>query len=798
MDLVAGALGELEEEPLQAAGPAGAELTQRDARGERDVADLLGGCVGHQRAVVGGRDLDREAAQRAAQRVIVGGAHAGHGLLADELVARALGDDRAVGDDHEPVGDRLDLVEQVGGEQHGAPTAGEVTQQSAHPAHPLGIQAVGRLVEDQQLRVAEQGVGDPQPLAHAERVLADALARRGLVEPDELQHLVHARVGNAEQLRGAGEGLPAAAAAVGGGGVDQDAHVPARVGDLGERPPEQRRASRGRVREAAEHLQGRRLPGAVRSEEAGHGAGRAGEGHVLDGRTGAVALGEGLGFDHGSSIASCVCPHQGRRSRSAPPTVCARIDLSRWSRHAGGPTVALMASNSGAGRLHRGRRGRRARDRPDEPAQAHAHLPRWQRAILPAMLGADRTDRGEREGVEVKRSLRDWLVDILLFVGALVIGGGGVWNDHQVGVSTPLVILDAAMIAPTVGALWVRRRHPFAVGLIAIVGAAVSNGAGGAALVAMFSAAIYCRPRRVGGLFALALTSAAITPLIYENHGSYASHDLVLGLLGTIIATAFGAFVRARRELVLSLHERARTLQEEQALRISEARQAERTRIAREMHDVLAHRISLLAVHAGALEFHPDAPPEEIARAAAVIRESARAAQEELREVIGVLRTEPAVPPPSVQPTDPGRPLEPPQPTIEDLGPLVEESRATGMEVRLATALDPPRLPPTLGRTVYRVVQEGLTNVRKHAPDHVVTVTVVGGRHGGVRVSVVNQPAVGRAGEADVPDHVGSGTGLIGLGERVALAGGRLESGPLPGGGFRLSATLPWQSEAAV
>ena len=206
---------------------------------------------------------------------------------------------------------------------------------------------------------------------------------------------------------------------------------------------------------------------------------------------------------------------------------------------------------------------------------------------------------------------------------------------------------------------------------------------------------------------------------------------------------------------------------------MSEARQAERTRIAREMHDVLAHRISLLAVHAGALEFNPDASPEEIARAAAVIRESARAAQEELREVIGVLRTDPAAPASSET-----EPLEPPQPTLEDLAPLIEESRAAGMQVRLATALDPVALPPILGRTVYRVVQEGLTNVRKHAPEHVVTIAVVGGHHGGVRVSVTNQPAVGRADECPAPEHIGSGTGLVGLGERVALLGGTLESRP--------------------
>jgi signal transduction histidine kinase len=436
-----------------------------------------------------------------------------------------------------------------------------------------------------------------------------------------------------------------------------------------------------------------------------------------------------------------------------------------------------MATSSGAERLPRGRDGLSG------PDAERARLPRWQRSLLPAMLGADRADRGETEGLRLNRSLRDWLVDVVLFIAALVIGAGATWSDGST-VSMGLFVVDVVVGVPAVGALWVRRRHPFAVGLLAIGASAVSGGAGGAALVAMFTAAIYCRTPRTLTLFALSIASSSIYPWIYPGHSKpYSVADLVFGVLATIVATAFGAFVRARRELVLSLHDRARVLQEEQALRVSEARRAERTRIAREMHDVLAHRISLLAVHAGALEFHPDAPPEEIARAAGVIRESARAAQEELREVIGVLRTESAVPQVTADARGRSESLEPPQPTLED--------------VRLATALEPATLPPTLGRTVYRVVQEGLTNARKHAPDDVVTIAVVGGHHGGVRVSVINQPVVGRA-DTDppsAPDHIGSGTGLIGLGERVALAGGSLESGPLPGGGFRLSATIPWLSE---
>ena len=102
-------------------------------------------------------------------------------------------------------------------------------------------------------------------------------------------------------------------------------------------------------------------------------------------------------------------------------------------------------------------------------------------------------------------------------------------------------------------------------------------------------------------------------------------------------------FVRARRQLVLSLRERADRAEAEQQLHVEQARQQERARIAREMHDVLAHRISLLSMHAGALEFRPDAPPEEVARAAGIVRASAHQALQDLREVIGVLREEPAV-----------------------------------------------------------------------------------------------------------------------------------------------------------
>ena len=161
----------------------------------------------------------------------------------------------------------------------------------------------------------------------------------------------------------------------------------------------------------------------------------------------------------------------------------------------------------------------------------------------------------------------------------------------------------------------------------------------------------------------------------------------MLGVLITGVVVGWGLFVRVQRELVLSLRERAERVEAEQRLRVEQAREAERLRIAREMHDVLAHRVSLLSLHAGALEFHPDASAEEVAEAAAVIRASAHAALEELREVIGVLRE-----------GAPGTGAEPPQPTLAEIPALIEESRAAGC-TSAGTSTCPPtrRSPPRSG-----------------------------------------------------------------------------------------------------
>jgi signal transduction histidine kinase len=396
-------------------------------------------------------------------------------------------------------------------------------------------------------------------------------------------------------------------------------------------------------------------------------------------------------------------------------------------------------------------------------------VPRWQRLVLPSSMLHEQGGR---------RSVRDWVVDLLMFALALGLGAlalGETWGDHH-DVETVIDILVGVVASL---AVWWRRSHPAGLAIVTSVAAIFSALAGGAAVVALFNAAIRTTGRTLTGLIGLALVSSAIFPILYRGSDAYLA-QLLLGILITGVVVGWGLFVRAQRDLVSSLRERAERLQSEQRLKVDQAREAERLRIAREMHDVLAHRVSLLSLHAGALEFHPDATSEEIADAAGVIRATAHAALEDLRGVVGVLRN-----------GEDGAP-EPPQPTLDQIPELVEESRAAGMRVRSHIEAPTAPLPAALGRTAYRVVQEGLTNARKHAPGGAVAVVVSATVTDGMVVEVVSRRPVGVVVAAAGERMPGAGTGLIGLAERVALAGGDLRHGPDAAGDFVLRATIPW------
>ena len=413
--------------------------------------------------------------------------------------------------------------------------------------------------------------------------------------------------------------------------------------------------------------------------------------------------------------------------------------------------------------------------------------------LLPALLTADPYDEhavrsgasGAEPGAAVRRSTRDWVVDVLMFI----IAAGFVpilWLQEQKAgneyASHFWVACDFIAGGLSALAVWLRRRWPLALGIILLPIGLAFQLTGGAGIVATFTIAVHRRFPVVAwftvATFVFLLLEYAVHP---DKTMSYWGNVLVSAIL-LLLIIAVGMFVRARRQLLLSLKERAERAEATQQLQVAQAQLHERERIAREMHDVLAHRISLLSLHAGALEFRPDAPPEEIARAAGVIRASARQALQDLREVIGVLRD-----------GSPADTPERPQPTIADLSELVAESRAAGMRVELDDQLDTLTSVPTgIGRSAYRIVQEGLTNARKHAPGALVRVTVAGGPAEGLSIEVRNPLPVGRPLGPTLP---GAGSGLIGLTERATLANGRLEHGPTRDGDFRLWVWIPWPHE---
>jgi signal transduction histidine kinase len=395
---------------------------------------------------------------------------------------------------------------------------------------------------------------------------------------------------------------------------------------------------------------------------------------------------------------------------------------------------------------------------------------RWRRWLLPA----EPAQRGARADGD---KLADWTL-FAFAAGLGVLATAGLWRSHGHAVD----VIDAGLGVLACLALWARRTRPVAVFLVAGVAAFFSPLALGAGLVAVCTAAARARRQALILIAALAVAGSIVFPVV--NPAARASLRPVFpAFLLTIVAFGLGLLIRARRELVVSLRERAERAEADQLHAAEQAREAERRRIAWEMHDVLAHRLSLLSLHAGALEFRPDAPPEEIARAASVIRSSASAALSELREVISVLRE------------GPEDAAAPPQSALDTLPELLAESRSAGMVLQARIDCPDGSLSAGLGRTAYRVVQEGLTNARKHALGSAVEVTVTSGGPAALLAEVISRPQPPLPGSGrPAGDATGSGAGLIGLAERLALAGGELEHGTSPAGDFVLRATVPRRS----
>lgn len=353
-------------------------------------------------------------------------------------------------------------------------------------------------------------------------------------------------------------------------------------------------------------------------------------------------------------------------------------------------------------------------------------------------------------------------------------------NIQDVPIIAWLIVGDTALGLVSFILMHYRHRWPAQIAMFTAAASFVSATSAGPAMWMVGSIASRFRWRLLALVIPLNVVAGIVQERFYPGEDDlplWASTFFGFLIVGIVVAV--GNAMGSQRSLLESLRDRADTAEREQQARVAQAQSSERTRIAREMHDVLAHRISLVAMHAGALSYRTDLTPAEQATAAKTIEDNAHRALRDLRDVLGVLRD-------PTQPAD-GEP-ERPQPVISDIAGLIEEERASGMRVSLDDTIV-GELADNRARTAYRVVQEALTNARKHAPGTSVTVTLSGNPDDGLTVTVRNAPPVG-ARRSTLPD---SGLGLIGLDERVSLVGGRLTHGPDTTGGHVVAAWIPWQ-----
>ncbi|MGV4984142.1 sensor histidine kinase [Streptomyces sp. NPDC001709] len=402
----------------------------------------------------------------------------------------------------------------------------------------------------------------------------------------------------------------------------------------------------------------------------------------------------------------------------------------------------------------------------------------------------------------------------LALVSAMECAAEGIPFARDAGIPVSVGIVFG-LIAGSV--LLVRRKWPIAVVLVAI---AITPAQMGFLLgiVGLYTLAACELPRRIiGALAGMSLLGTAVVTFVRVRQ-DMARGDLTLGdwfVPFAAVATALGLtappvllglYVGARRRLMESLRERADSLERELQLlaeraeeRAEWARNEERTRIAREMHDVVAHRVSLMVVHAAALQAVAPKDPEKAVRNAALVGDMGRQALTELREMLGVLRAG----------EDPGRrasgvPLAAVReavaaaasrvvaedgPCLSELEELVGQSAAAGMVVDLSVEGEVRSYAAQIEQTAYRVVQEALTNVHKHAAGAKTHVRLAH-RVSEIAMQVENEPPPepGSASAAGLPS---GGNGLVGMRERVVALGGVFVSGPTDAGGFRVSAVIP-------
>ena len=369
------------------------------------------------------------------------------------------------------------------------------------------------------------------------------------------------------------------------------------------------------------------------------------------------------------------------------------------------------------------------------------------------------------------------LVDVAVPVVLAVLAVTQLVSDRPPGSPTLQTVSALAAVLP----LAARRRAPLTVTLVVMSAVVVQVLAAGGepATFASFLAAMVCVytlarearpvPMAVGLLFVAAAVVA--TAFLQARTTPVQPFEAVYPLVYFGIAGGLGAFVRQRALRLSAVEDRAVALESELEREAELAAAEERTRIARELHDVVAHGLSLMVVQAEAAEEMLTLSPEAAAQPLHRVQQTGRESLAEMRRLLGVLRT-----------ADSGPSATVPQPSLRRVPELVREAAEAGLPVEVTVHGEPVELPPGRELAAFRIVQEALTNVRRHA--HATRASVeLAYTPTSLRIDVTDDGR-GRTG-----DHTGHG--LIGMRERAALYGGTLDAGPADGGGFRVTAVLP-------
>lgn len=363
---------------------------------------------------------------------------------------------------------------------------------------------------------------------------------------------------------------------------------------------------------------------------------------------------------------------------------------------------------------------------------------RWQEVLVPAVVTAE----GILQGVLATSTTELWRPALVIALGAALL----LRHRHWRWLLPLLLLINTAAMAVTV---------------LIIVTYAYATRSHHRLLILAF--------------VVLAVATGALPSLLWMSVGPwFGITGLVVVTLVVTASAASGMYTSTRRALLSQLQQRAEQAESGRTVAEEQARRAERTRIAREMHDIVAHKISLVALQAGALEVNPKLERGQVQQSAALIRQTATTALSELREVLGVLRGDGEEAPLA------------PQPTWEDVRRLVITSQHAGIAVDLFDFIDDP-VPDPLARTAYRVVQEGLTNIHKHALHTKARVALIG--EPGTELVIEVSNVLPKGFTTDLP---GARMGLSGIETRVTHAGGTIASGPTDDGRFEVRAVVPW------